>query len=114
MSTEQFAALQAVTPVVLDLNGDGIQTLLGDQRRAVRPDRHLGETAQVGWASAQDGLLVRDINGDGSINDGTRTVWRRHGAGRAAQRPVTATAPWPRRTAMPTASSAPLTRTSAN
>jgi trimeric autotransporter adhesin len=30
----------------------------------------LGQTAQVGWASAQDGLLVRDLNGDGIINDG--------------------------------------------
>jgi hypothetical protein len=70
MSTAQFAALQAVTPVMLDLNGDGVQTL--SAANGVSFDlRGLGEAEQVGWASAQDGLLVRDINGDGSINNGT-------------------------------------------
>jgi hypothetical protein len=29
-----------------------------------------GQTRQVGWASATDGLLVMDRNGDGKINDG--------------------------------------------
>jgi hypothetical protein len=70
MSTAQFAALQAVTPVMLDLNGDGVQTL--SAANGVNFDlTGLGQAEQVGWASAQDGLLVRDINGDGVINDGT-------------------------------------------
>ena len=32
--------------------------------------QRIGRSGQAGWASAQDGLLVRDINGDGLINDG--------------------------------------------
>jgi hypothetical protein len=70
MSTAQFAALQSVTPMVLDLNGDGVQTL--SAANGVNFDlTGLGQADQVAWASAQDGLLVRDINGDGVINNGT-------------------------------------------
>jgi hypothetical protein len=69
MSTAQFQALQAVTPIVLDLNGDGVQTL--DAANGVNFDlTATGQTAKVGWASAQDGLLVRDLNGNGIIDDG--------------------------------------------
>jgi hypothetical protein len=70
MSTAQFFALQAVTPIVLDLNGDGVQTLSAAE--GVNFDlTGTGTASKVGWASAQDGLLVRDLNGDGVINDGT-------------------------------------------
>jgi hypothetical protein len=55
---------------MLDLNGDGIQTLAA--ANGVSFDlTGLGQSEQVAWASAQDGLLVRDINADGAINDGT-------------------------------------------
>jgi hypothetical protein len=108
MSTAQFAALQAVTPVVLDLNGDGVQTLAAAD--GVSFDlTGLGQAAQVGWASAQDGLLVRDINGDGSHQRRPRALRCRHRAGQRAHVPATATARWPRWTATPTASSAPQT-----
>jgi len=30
-----------------------------------------GQTGQYGWVGAGDGLLVRDVNGDGVINDGS-------------------------------------------
>jgi len=70
MSTAQFAALQSVTPMVLDLNGDGIHTLAASQ--GVSFDlTATGTKAQVGWVGSGDGLLVRDINHDGVINDGT-------------------------------------------
>jgi hypothetical protein len=70
MSTAQFDALQSVTPIVLDLDGNGVTTLSAAQ--GVQFDlAATGSTAQVGWVGSGDGLLVRDINGDGLINDGT-------------------------------------------
>ena len=75
LSTAQIAALNTVavyldTPIMLDLNGDGVQTL--GLNAGVRFDvRANGLPMQTGWVSAQDGLLVMDRNGDGSINDGS-------------------------------------------
>ncbi|MBV5311288.1 Ig-like domain-containing protein, partial [Chromatium okenii] len=70
LTTPQLHALEFSTPLVLDLNGNGIDTtaakdgvvfdLAGD-----------GSAAQVGWVAPSDGLLVLDVNGDGVINDGT-------------------------------------------
>ena len=69
MSGTQLNALISVSPIVLDLNGDGIRTLAAEQ--GVQFDlAGTGMSHQVGWVSAQDGLLVRDINQDGQINDG--------------------------------------------
>ena len=59
----------AITPIVLDLNGDGVTTLSVAQ--GVSFDLAATGTArQTGWVSATDGLLVRDLNADGVINDG--------------------------------------------
>ena len=69
LTTAQIAAYIA-TPIMLDLNGDGVQTLGLDA--GVQFDvRANGLPMRTGWVSAQDGLLVRDRNGDGSINDGS-------------------------------------------
>jgi hypothetical protein len=60
----------AITPIVLDLNGDGIKTL--SIEKGVRFDLGAtGQAVQAGWVDPADGLLVRDRNGDGVINDGT-------------------------------------------
>ena len=59
-----------LSPIVLDLNGDGIKTLSIDA--GVQFD--LGATGQKvrnGWLDPNDGLLVLDRNKDGLINDGT-------------------------------------------
>jgi hypothetical protein len=77
LSTAQKAVLTAAqkdayiaTPIMLDLNGDGVQTLGLDA--GVQFDvRANGLSMQTGWVSAQDGLLVMDRNADGSINDGS-------------------------------------------
>jgi hypothetical protein len=69
MSTSQLNALQSMTPIVLDLDGNGIQTIAA--AHGVQFD--LGATGvnhQVGWVGGKDGLLVMDRNGDGVINDG--------------------------------------------
>jgi len=43
--------------VVFDVNGDG-------------------QSERTGWISSQDGLLARDLNGDGQINDGSELFGR--------------------------------------
>ena len=59
----------AATPLILDLNHDGVHTL--DANAGVRFDiTASGHSPTVGWASEADGFLVRDINGDGVINSG--------------------------------------------
>jgi hypothetical protein len=58
-----------VSPVVLDLNGDGIQTL--DIQQGVMFDiDNDGLVEKTAWIHSSDGLLVRDINRDGIINNG--------------------------------------------
>ena len=60
----------SATPVVLDLNGDGIRTLSIDA--GVQFDILAnGLATQTGWISSGDGLLVMDRNGDQIINDGS-------------------------------------------
>jgi hypothetical protein len=67
--TGTFSSYQFATPLVLDLNGDGVQTVSTDQ--GVKFDLFNAEDQQqVGWVSKQDGLLAMDINGDGQINSG--------------------------------------------
>src|SRR5690606_32265499 len=58
----------AITPIVIDLNGDGVHTI-------ARADFHggfavlgSGSATQPGWVSAQDGLLAIDSNGNGKID----------------------------------------------
>ena len=59
----------AATPLILDLNNDGVRTLGTDA--GVQFDlTGLGRLASVGWSSPEDGFLVRDMNDDGLINDG--------------------------------------------
>eukprot|EP01031_Cornospumella_fuschlensis_P025279 gene25279-30527_t len=64
-----FFITLASTPLVLDLNGDGVQTTSlneGTQFDLL----NTGKKINVGWVSKQDGLLAMDLNGDGSINSG--------------------------------------------
>jgi len=58
-----------VTPLVLDLDGDGIETTT--LAAGVAFD-HLadGHAEQTAWVTGGDGLLVKDINLDGFINNG--------------------------------------------
>jgi len=59
----------ALTPVILDLNGNGIQTL--SLNEGTQFDLAAQGTPQhVGWVAPTDGLLVRDLNNDGVIQDG--------------------------------------------
>jgi hypothetical protein len=70
ITTDQVTHLALGTPIVLDLNGNGISTLnIAD---GVQFDIFgTGQKVNTGWATGGDGLLVLDRNHDGSINGGT-------------------------------------------
>jgi hypothetical protein len=58
------------TPLMLDLNGDGVHTSsLAD---GVKFDSDgTGQMTFTGWSDGKDGFLVLDLNSDGTINNGT-------------------------------------------
>jgi hypothetical protein len=58
------------SPLALDLNGDGVQTTGLAQGAAFDMDAN-GSAEHVGWVSPQDGWLVRDLNGNGQVDNGT-------------------------------------------
>ncbi len=58
-----------VSPIILDLDGDGVETL-GVTAGAYFDHDGNGFAESTGWVGADDGLLVWDRNGDGRINDG--------------------------------------------
>ena len=62
-------APSGITPLMLDLNGDGVQTTTVENGTQfdMNADADLDQTA---WVSQQDGLLVMDIHEDGVIEDG--------------------------------------------
>jgi hypothetical protein len=69
-STSAIGALKLGSPIVLDLDGNGVST------RSVAEGTTFdlfatGNEVQTGWVSSGDGLLVLDRSGDGTINDGT-------------------------------------------
>jgi hypothetical protein len=70
MSIAQINAFLQATPIVLDLDGNGIHTLAA--ANGVNFDLlGTGHASKAGWVSPTDGLLVMDRNHDGKINDGT-------------------------------------------
>ncbi|PIT72998.1 hypothetical protein B9Z42_11950 [Limnohabitans sp. B9-3] len=57
------------SPLVLDLNGDGVQTV--DMAQGTMFDLQATGVAQTtGWVDAHDGLLAMDLNHDGKISSG--------------------------------------------
>jgi hypothetical protein len=69
LSTAQTQALTVASPLVLDLNGDGITTQ--SVNNGVKFDIFgIDQKVQTGWVAGGDGLLVMDRNHDGSINGG--------------------------------------------
>ncbi|MGP4844154.1 calcium-binding protein [Marinobacter sp. 1Y8] len=60
-------AASTTSPIILDLDGSGIETT-----RLLNYFDHGGDGFQekTGWIGAGDGFLARDLNGDGRINSG--------------------------------------------
>lgn len=72
-----------VDPLVLDLNGDGVK--LTDYRSdpvLFDIDNDGGSLEETGWVSREDGLLVKDLNGNGVI-DNISEMFSEYFAGRA-------------------------------
>ena len=58
------------SPLVLDLDGDGVETT--SVENGTHFDHDGNDFAEKsGWVGSDDGLLVRDVNGNGMIDDGT-------------------------------------------
>jgi VCBS repeat-containing protein len=68
-TSSSFSLVVAATPLVLDLNGDGVQTISFNESMLFDL-LATGTKQSVGWVSKQDGLLALDLNGDGQINSG--------------------------------------------
>ncbi len=62
-------AEQTSSPLILDLDGDGIETT-GVKDGAYFDHAGDGFSEQTGWVGANDGLLVYDRNGNGRIESG--------------------------------------------
>ncbi|MGJ7611540.1 MULTISPECIES: S8 family serine peptidase [unclassified Variovorax] len=62
--------LAPVDPLVLDLDGGGVKlTDYSTSPVLFDADNDGGSLEQTGWVSAQDGIVVHDLNGDGKINN---------------------------------------------
>ncbi|MCZ2152777.1 MAG: hypothetical protein LC114_02560 [Bryobacterales bacterium] len=65
------ATTPAADPLTLDLDGDGIETVGINSASPVMFDiTGTGIQQSVGWVGADDGFLVRDLNGNGLIDSG--------------------------------------------
>jgi hypothetical protein len=56
-------------PIVMDLNGDGIQLIRPEDSNIFADVNGDGWRERIGWAGNDDGVLVFDANGDGRITD---------------------------------------------
>ncbi len=62
-------ALKTASPIVLDLDGDGIETF-GANGQVLFDHDGDGNKHGSGWVKSDDGLLVLDRNGNGTIDSG--------------------------------------------
>ena len=58
------------SPLIVDLDGDGVETTTAENGTHFDHDNN-GFAEKTSWVGKDDGLLVRDINGNGQIDDGT-------------------------------------------
>jgi len=57
------------SPIVLDLNGDGVKTVSLSASSGKFDLLNSGSAVRSGWISAEDGFLAIDANGNGAIDD---------------------------------------------
>jgi hypothetical protein len=58
-----------ITPIAIDLNGDGIHTIARADMTGSFDLLGTGKAIQSGWLSGNDGFLAVDNNGNGQIDD---------------------------------------------
>jgi hypothetical protein len=72
-TSSNFTLNILASPLVLDMNGDGVQTLSIEE--GVQFDMlAAGSSQSVGWVDKHDGLLVMDLNHDGMVNNGSELL----------------------------------------
>lgn len=77
-------ASKVVSPLVLDLDGDGVETIALADGVYFDHDGN-GFAEKSGWVSPDDGLLVWDKNGDGKISDGSE-LFGNHSLGKDGEK----------------------------
>ncbi|NBI13549.1 hcalcium-binding protein, partial [[Haemophilus] felis] len=76
---------KAIDPLILDLNGDGARAVSYTEKPVLFDiDNDGGSLEETGWLSNQDGLLVKDLNNNGKI-DNISEVFSEYYAGRAGR-----------------------------
>jgi len=68
-ATKAGEAISPYSPIILDLDGDGVETI-GYKGGTYFDHDGNGFAEETGWAGSDDGFLVLDRNGDGIINSG--------------------------------------------
>jgi len=68
---DQKDGQRASSPIIIDLNGNGVQTYARDSQFVRFDLDNNGFAERTGWIDEYDGFLVRDLNGDGRINNGS-------------------------------------------
>ncbi|MEP1428846.1 MAG: hypothetical protein ABJL64_09285, partial [Rhizobiaceae bacterium] len=71
----------ATPPVVLDLDGDGIETVDLSTSTVNFDYNGDGVASKTAWVGADDGLLAIDLNNDGKVNDGSEIVFSQYAEG---------------------------------
>lgn len=66
----QFIPNPRFSPLTLDLDGDGVETIKPSDSYTFFDHQRDGFAELTGWVGADDGLLVRDLNNNGQIDNG--------------------------------------------
>jgi hypothetical protein len=74
ISSSTAYVINRIAPVVLDMNGDGVMSY-NQLQMDMNGDGVLDNTA---WVAPQDGVLVRDSFGDGSVRSTSQFAFARH------------------------------------
>ncbi|MBZ9662863.1 type I secretion C-terminal target domain-containing protein, partial [Mesorhizobium sp. ESP-6-4] len=75
--------LAVATPVVLDLNHDGIHTTDLTHSTVSFDYNGDGVASKTAWVDTHDGILAIDLNGDGKVNNGSEIAFTQHAPGAA-------------------------------
>ena len=70
INNNMSTAANTRSPLILDLDGDGVETI-GTNSNVYFDHDDNGFAENSGWVGKDDGLLVRDLNNNGQIDDGT-------------------------------------------
>jgi hypothetical protein len=69
LSSDQVVVLPQYTPLMIDLDGDGVETRSIAEGVQFDLDGN-GSREATGWVGVDDGLIVRDLDADGRIETG--------------------------------------------